>query len=116
MIINNSIKCFFCEIYALKKNVIIYETKEIFAIKDISPQAPIHILFIPKLHIQSINEINEQNIYVINNIFLSIKIFMKQLGISDYRIVNNNGKYAGQSIKHIHFHVLANRKFNWPPG
>lgn len=111
--------CIFCKI-ANKEipSEIVYEDDRIVAFKDIEPQAPIHILIIPKEHIQSVNELNENNINLINDIFSTIKKLAKDFNIEKdgYRIVNNCGEYGGQTVNHMHFHLLGGRKFSWPPG
>ena len=111
--------CIFCKI--AKKEIpsdIIYEDKDIIVFKDISNQAPIHFLFIPKKHIQSANFIDDDNIYYISEIFKKIPQIAKEYGFDKkgYRVVNNCNEDGGQSVNHIHFHLLAGRSLNWPPG
>lgn len=88
------------------------------AFNDINKEAPIHFLVIPKEHIQSVNEINEENSNIISHIFEVINKIVKELDIADsgYRIINNCGKDGGQTVNHIHFHVLGQRELKWPPG
>lgn len=111
--------CIFCKIangeIPSKK---IYEDEKVIAFHDISPEAPIHFLVIPKEHIQSANEINEENVNIISHIFLVINKLVRELNIekTGYRVVNNCGKDGGQSVNHIHFHVLGQRELKWPPG
>lgn len=111
--------CIFCKI-ANKEipSEIVYENDKLIAFKDVSPQAPVHILIVPKKHIQSINDIDESDINLIGEIYLTIKSLVKDLGIDKegYRVINNCGEYGGQSVPHLHFHVLGGRKFSWPPG
>ena len=111
--------CIFCKI--INKEIpseIIYEDDKVIAFKDVNPQSPIHILVIPKEHIESSNDIDDENSSLIGYIFLTINKLAKQLGIDKdgYRIVNNCGVFGGQTVSHIHFHVLGGRKFLWPPG
>lgn len=111
--------CIFCKI--ANKEIpsnIVYEDDKIIAFKDAQPQAPIHILVIPKEHIKSFNELNESNVRLVNDIILAIRKLAKDLGIEEdgYRIVNNCGENGGQTVSHIHFHLLGGRKFSWPPG
>jgi len=96
----------------------IYEDDKVLAFHDISKEAPVHFLVIPKEHICSINEINEKNSDIISHIFLIINKIVKELGISEtgYRIINNCGKDGGQTVNHIHFHVMGQRELKWPPG
>ncbi|WP_195263267.1 histidine triad nucleotide-binding protein [Clostridium sp. 1001275B_160808_H3] len=111
--------CIFCKIIngeiPSKK---IYEDEKVIAFHDISPEAPMHFLVIPKKHIQSVNELNEENSNIISHIFLVINKLVKELNIAEsgYRIVNNCGKDGGQTVDHIHFHVLGQRELKWPPG
>lgn len=109
--------CLFCKIAAgeipSKK---IYEDERVFAFYDIDPQAPTHFLVIPKEHIASAGEITSENSGVVAYIFEVIAKIAKELGVSSYRVVTNCGEEAGQSVMHLHFHVLAGRELAWPPG
>lgn len=111
--------CIFCKIInnEIPSNKI-YEDDKVLAFHDINKEAPIHFLVIPKEHIQSVNEINSKNSEIISHIFVIINKIVKDLGIdeSGYRIVNNCGKDGGQTVNHIHFHVLGQRDLKWPPG
>ncbi|MCX7956489.1 MAG: histidine triad nucleotide-binding protein [Endomicrobia bacterium] len=109
--------CIFCRIVDKQiKSEIVYEDVNFLVFKDINPQAPIHFLVVPKKHIENINFIEDDN--SLEGIFSVIKKVTKELGLDKdgYRIVQNNGRNAGQAVDHIHFHVLAGRKFGWPPG
>ena len=89
----------------------VYEDDEILAFKDINPMAPVHILVIPKKHIESANEITEEDEKVIGKIFTVIKKLAKDNNLDNgYRIVNNCGEDGGQAVKHLHFHLLGGRK------
>lgn len=93
-----------------------YEDETVYAFNDIDPQAPVHILIIPKEHIKSAAEINGENSSVVAHIFeVAAKIASEQ-GLDGFRIVSNCGDSAGQSVKHLHFHLLSGRDFTWPPG
>ena len=111
--------CIFCKIIdgeiPSKK---LYEDDKVLAFYDISPGAPVHFLVIPKEHIQSANELTEKNADIVSHIFLVINKLVRELNISEtgYRIVNNCGKDGGQTVDHIHFHVLGQRDLKWPPG
>ena len=83
---------------------------------DIDPQAPTHFLVIPKAHIGSCGEISPENSAVVAHAFEVISQVTKELGITDFRVVSNCGEQAGQSVHHLHFHVLAGRDMTWPPG
>lgn len=111
--------CLFCKI--INKEIpseIVYEDDFVLAFKDIEPQAPVHILIIPKNHIKSANELNEGNAEVVSKVFLAASKIAKQLGIdkNGYRIVNNCGTDGGQTVGHLHFHMLGGRNLGWPPG
>lgn len=111
--------CLFCKIIngeiPSKK---IYEDEKVYAFYDISPAAPTHFLVIPKQHIESANALNDNNVDIISHIFKVINRLVVELNISDkgYRIVNNCGEDGGQTVNHIHFHVLGGRSLQWPPG
>lgn len=109
--------CLFCKIIAgdipSKK---VYEDELCYAFYDIDPQAPTHFLVIPKEHIQSVSQISEANQAVVGHIFAVIARLSKELGLESYRVVSNIGDQAGQSVLHLHFHVLAGRDMTWPPG
>ncbi|WP_373898900.1 histidine triad nucleotide-binding protein [Haloimpatiens sp. FM7315] len=96
----------------------VYEDDRILAFKDIEPQAPVHILIIPKKHISSLNDLAEEDSKIISYIFLKAKELAKNLGISEdgYRLVTNCGKAGGQTVDHVHFHMLGGRNLQWPPG
>ena len=96
---------------------IVYEDDSTLAFKDTSPQAPIHILIIPKKLIDMPQNITAQDLEIVGNLFFAAKEIAKKLDITNgYRLVMNNGEEAGQSVFHIHLHFLAGRKLNWPPG
>ena len=95
----------------------IYEDDLLLAFHDIDPKAPSHFLVIPKEHIGSVCEINSKNSAIIAKIFERIAVIADELGLSQgYRVVTNCGKDAGQSVEHLHFHVLGGRTMAWPPG
>ena len=109
--------CLFCKIAAgeIPSNKV-YEDEQVYAFYDIDPQAPIHFLVIPKAHIGSCGEISGENAPVAAHIFEVISKVTHDLGITDFRVVSNCGEQAGQSVRHLHFHVLAGRDMTWPPG
>lgn len=111
--------CIFCKI--IKKQIpcdMLYEDNEVIAFKDISPQAPIHVIIIPKEHIDDLNCLKEESSGVICHIFMVAKEIAGTLGIAEsgYRIVSNCGEQGGQSVQHVHFHLLGGRMLQWPPG
>lgn len=111
--------CVFCKIAdGSIKTDSIYEDDKMIVFNDMSPQAPVHMLAIPKDHIESANELNDENADIVGHIFKVIAKIAKDKGFAEsgYRIVNNCGKDGGQTVKHLHFHILAERSLNWPPG
>ena len=109
--------CLFCSIVSgeIPSNKV-YEDELCYAFYDIAPQAPTHFLVIPKTHIGSVSEITEENCAVVGHIFQVIAQLAKELGLESYRVVSNIGEQAGQSVPHLHFHVLSGRDMTWPPG
>ncbi len=111
--------CLFCKIVAgeipAKK---VAETAELLAFEDVNPQAPTHILIIPKEHIPSNLDLTDENKTLVGSIFLLANEIAKEreLDKSGFRVVVNNGKNAGQAMFHIHFHLLGGRSLGWPPG
>lgn len=111
--------CLFCKIANGEiPSEKVYEDDKVYAFYDINPEAPVHFLVIPKEHIQSANDLNDNNADVISHIFKVINKLAVELNIEDkgYRIVNNCGEDGGQTVNHIHFHVLGGRNMQWPPG
>lgn len=109
--------CLFCKIIAgeipSKK---LYEDDVCYAFYDIDPQAPTHFLVIPKAHISSVSAVTDENCGTVGHIFTVIARLTKELGLESYRVVSNIGEQAGQSVFHLHFHVLSGRDMTWPPG
>ncbi len=111
--------CLFCKIINGEiPSDKVYEDELVFAFRDIAPASPVHVLIIPKKHISSANEINEDNEAVVAHIFSVAAKLAGELGIAEsgYRIVNNCGKDGGQTVGHLHFHLLGGRNLGWPPG
>ena len=109
--------CLFCKIAAGEiPSTCVYEDDQVFAFKDIDPQAPVHFLVIPKAHIASCGEITPENSAVVAHVFEVISKVTREMGITDFRVVSNCGEQAGQSVRHLHFHVLSGRDMTWPPG
>ncbi len=110
--------CLFCKMAAgqipVKK---VYEDETVLAFYDIDPQAPVHFLVIPKEHIASPACVTAENSAVVAHIFEVIAGLAGELGLENgYRVVTNCGRDGGQSVPHLHFHVLAKRSLSWPPG
>ncbi len=97
---------------------IVYETDEVLAFRDINPAAPVHILIIPKLHIRTVNDIHPDQELLIGKLFTAARTIAAQEGLSEdgYRLVMNCGEQAGQTVFHIHLHLLGGRALRWPPG
>ena len=97
---------------------IVMETDDILAFRDLNPQAPVHVLIIPKKHIRTINDIEEDHADLVGKLFLAAKEIARDEGLSEdgYRVVMNCNENAGQTVFHIHLHLLGGRAFSWPPG
>lgn len=97
---------------------IVYETDDVIGINDINPQAPHHVLFIPKTHIRTVNDLTTQQAELVGKLYLAAAEYAKQQGVADegYRLVMNCNAIAGQTVWHIHLHFLAGRVLGWPPG
>lgn len=95
---------------------IVYEDERCLAFRDVNPQAPVHILVIPKAPIARLSDIESNQQELLGYLLLKLKEIAEQEDISDYRVVINNGANAGQSVFHLHLHLLAGRAFDWPPG
>lgn len=111
--------CVFCMIRDKKiPSQIVYEDDELIAFNDINPEAPVHVLIIPKKHISSVMKIEDGDAKLLSSIFNVAKKLAKEFNIAEsgFRIVTNCGKDGGQSVDHMHFHLLGGRAMQWPPG
>ena len=111
--------CLFCRI--VRKEIptkIVLEDSKTLAFEDVKAQAPVHILIIPKEHIEKVSDLAEHDIEIVGRLVLAAKNIAKEKGIqeSGYRIVMNCNRDAGQAVFHLHLHLLGGRKFSWPPG
>lgn len=101
--------CIFCEI--IKGNIPstkVYEDEFLVAFKDLNPQMPVHILIVPKKHIACVNDLTEEDTELVGKVFIAAKKIAKDMGLDNgYRIINNCGEAAGQTVKHLHFHLLG---------
>ena len=96
---------------------IVYEDEEVVAFADINPQAPVHVLIVPRRHIARISEATEQDQALLGRLLLKAARVADSLGLSGgYRLVINNGADAGESVPHLHCHILGGRRLAWPPG
>ncbi|MBA7632117.1 Purine nucleoside phosphoramidase [subsurface metagenome] len=112
-------ECIFCKIISKEITAsIVYEDERMIAFSDINPQAPVHILLIPKEHFPSLNEIPEDKKDILSHLLLKAKEIAREKEIADrgYRIVLNTARESGQEVLHIHFHLLGGRQMSWPPG
>ena len=111
--------CIFCKIASGEiPTDYIYEDDKVVAFKDINPAAPVHILIIPREHIASALELNDSNADIAAHVFKVAGKLAHDMGFAEngFRVVNNCGKDGGQTVGHLHFHVLAGRNLGWPPG
>ncbi len=109
--------CLFCKIiHGEVPSAKVYEDDLCYAFDDIAPQSPVHFLVVPKEHIKSVSEITPENSGVVGHIFEVIAKLAKEKDLKSYRVVSNIGEQAGQSVLHLHFHVLSGRDMTWPPG
>ena len=111
--------CFFCKIAQREvESDIIYEDKDITAFRDINPQAPSHVLIIPKKHIGTTNDADDEDALVLGKMTLVAKKIAHELGFAEdgYRTVMNCNGHGGQTVFHIHLHLLGGRQMGWPPG
>lgn len=110
--------CIFCMIVNREiPSKIAYEDDKILVFHDLEPQAPVHVLIIPKKHISSLNDVQAEDSELLSYIMLKVKDIASALGLDNgYRLVNNCGEDGLQTVKHLHFHLLGKRKMSWPPG
>ncbi|MBM3707894.1 MAG: histidine triad nucleotide-binding protein [Actinobacteria bacterium] len=111
--------CLFCKIINRKvKGDIIFENDDVLIFKDINPKAPVHLLAVPKQHVNSIVEIEKLSPDKVMELFKAIAKVSKEMKLEKdgFRVVTNTGTGAGQSVEHLHFHIMGKRVFNWPPG
>ena len=111
--------CLFCKIIRKEINSdIVYETDNVLVFKDVNPKAPVHLLMVPKKHISSIMEIDKMDSPGMEGMMKIVVQVASELGLdkNGFRVVTNTGPDAGQSVGHLHFHILGKRKFVWPPG
>ncbi len=111
--------CLFCRILAKEIPAkIVYEDEQAVAFEDINPQAPTHILVVPRRHIPSLNEVTTEDVPLVGHLHVVAAKLARERGIAEsgYRTVVNNGRGAGQSVFHLHLHLLGGRGMRWPPG
>lgn len=110
--------CIFCKIANGEIPVnVVYEDDQILSFHDADPQAPVHVLIIPKKHIPTMDDVTEEDGALLAHLILKVQDIAKELGLNNgYRLVNNCGEDGFQTVKHLHFHLLGRRRMNWPPG
>ncbi|GHB00248.1 histidine triad nucleotide-binding protein [Modicisalibacter luteus] len=111
--------CLFCKMVDREiEPDIVYEDEQVLAFNDIDPKAPTHILIVPKKHIATLNDIEEVDLALIGRLQFTAAKLAKQLGFADngYRVVMNCNEDGGQSVYHIHMHLMGGRHFTWPAG
>lgn len=111
--------CIFCKIAAGEIPAdIVYDDGEVLAFRDINPEAPVHLLLIPRRHIATLNDLNEADAALVGRLYLAGQQIAMELGVAEsgYRTVINCNRDAGQLVFHIHMHLLAGRELGWPPG
>ena len=113
-----SLQCIFCRIAAKEVPAgIVYEDGDVVAFRDLSPQAPTHVLVIPRRHVGSLDDMVEADAALLGAMMLAAKKVAAAAGLAaGYRVVTNCGADAGQSVSHLHFHLLGGRPMAWPPG
>lgn len=111
--------CLFCKIRDGKIPAeLVFQNDEVLAFNDVNPQAPTHLLIIPKKHVSTVNDLNQEDEVMMGKLFSAAKQIAAEKGLSDdgYRLVVNCNEGAGQTVFHIHMHLLAGRAMTWPPG
>jgi len=112
-------ECLFCRIVAGElPATTVHSDDELIAIRDIAPRSPTHILILPREHIVSAADLTEEDGPLLGNVFATAVALARSEGIADrgYRIVTNVGQWGGQTVDHLHFHLMGGRSFTWPPG
>ncbi len=109
--------CIFCKIVGGEiPSDTVYEDEHVLAFNDLHPQAPTHVLVIPKEHVESLGAFEESHRELAGHVLLAVPKIAEKLGITQFRTVANTGAEAGQSVFHLHLHILAGRPLSWPPG
>ncbi len=111
--------CLFCKIISREvPGDIVYEDDKIIAFKDIEPQAPVHVLIVPREHIPALVDLTEETADIIGYLHYKTREIAKEMGIEErgFRLICNYGKDANQIVPHIHFHLIGGRSLSWPPG
>jgi len=113
------VSCLFCKIISREiPGDIVYEDESVIAFNDIYPQAPTHVLVVPKTHIETLNDLGDDQAALVGGLILRAKALAQErkIAASGYRVVFNTNRNAGQTVFHIHLHLLGGRSLEWPPG
>ena len=116
---NRQEDCLFCKMVAREVlSTIVYETEDVLGFKDIHPQAPVHLLFIPKTHVSGVEDMTPSHQGLLTSLVLAARHAARESGIADkgYRLVINSREDGGQTVPHLHVHLLGGRRMHWPPG
>lgn len=110
--------CIFCKIISQEiPTELLLETEHVVAFRDINPEAPTHLLVIPKKHIASVSELTDDDQLIMGEVMLAIRDLAEKEQLNQgYRVVVNTGTHGGQTVRHLHFHLLGGRSLQWPPG
>ena len=109
--------CIFCKIASGEiQSQIVYQDEDVVVFKDLNPQAPTHLLIIPVKHIAKLDEASAEDMALLGKLQLTAAKVAKELGLKDFRLITNNGKGAGQTVEHVHYHLMVGRRFLWPAG
>ena len=109
--------CIFCKIASGEiQSQLVYQDEDVVVFKDLNPQAPTHLLIIPVKHIAKLDEASQEDMALLGKLQLTAAKVAKELGLKDFRLITNNGKGAGQTVEHLHYHLMAGRRFLWPAG
>lgn len=110
--------CIFCKIGRKEiPSEAVYEDESLLAFKDLNPAAPVHVLIIPKVHLDSLDSLTPEHLPMVGHLLDTVKTIAASCGLKDgYRLVSNCGDDGGQTVGHLHFHLLGGRMMKWPPG
>lgn len=109
--------CLFCKIVAREIPAkVAYEDEAVLAFHDVAPKAPTHVLVVPKGHVPGLSKTDADDAALLGTCLAAAAGLAREIGLASYRVVTNDGPDAGQSVPHLHFHVLGGRSFGWPPG
>lgn len=110
--------CLFCKIVAGEiPSQVVYQDEKVYAFKDIAPVAPVHVLIVPKKHISSLEDLGPEDADIMGHIVLTAAKLARELGLArGYRVVANCQEEGGQTVYHVHFHLIGGRSMQWPPG